>query len=289
MDEVLVKYTTANSRFVVIEGMLVHYRDEGNGYPMVMVHGAFSSLHTFNAWSSELSGDFRVIRYDLPGFGLTGAHPRHDYSMDAHLRVLRNLLDMLGISRCVLCGNSLGGWITWEFALRYPYRVRKLILLDSAGFLDDNSIPLAFKMARTPFMNRVAKYVIRKNILEQFLHQVYYDNNKVSPELLDRYYKLFTREGNPEAFFMLVNKTAYKDNTRKLKGLETPTLIIWGEEDRWLPVENAHRFLNLIPRSRLVIYENTGHIPMEEEPEDTAAEVRRFIHGGGDQSNLFYE
>lgn len=288
VDEILVKYTNTHSRFVVLNGAMIHYRDEGNGYPIVMIHGAFSSLHTFDAWTNELKGDFRIIRYDLLGFGLTGKHSEDNYSMASQLKTLKELLDTLRIDRCVLCGSSLGGWVAWEFALKYPNRVRKLLLIDAAGFLDQESIPLPFKMARTPFANRVVRMVIRKNVLEQFLRQVYVDQEKVTNVLLDRYFELFSREGNPEAFMIMVNKTDYHDNTRKLKEIKVPTLIIWGEEDNWIPVQNAHRFLNAIPKARLVLYEGVGHLPMEEEPMDTAAEVGRFIHGGGEQSNLFY-
>ncbi len=289
MDEILVKYTNGNSRFAVIDGTMVHFRDEGNGYPVVMLHGAFSSLHTFDGWVGRLKGEFRMVRYDLLGFGLTGRHAKDNYSIEAQIRILKELLNILKIDRCVLCGSSLGGWIAWEFALRYPNRLRKLVLMDAAGHLDQESIPLPFKMARTPFVNRVVKMVVRRNVLEQFVKQVYSNDGKVTPALIDRYFELFSREGNPEAFLLMVNKTKYKDNTQKLAAINVPTLILWGEDDNWIPLDNAHRFLEKIPKSRLVIYENVGHLPMEEEPEDTSIELRRFIHGGGDQSNLFYD
>jgi pimeloyl-ACP methyl ester carboxylesterase len=288
MDEILIKYTNHASRFAIVDGTMVHYRDEGSGYPVVLLHGAFSSLHTFDDWTRLLKADFRIIRYDLPAFGLTGVHAAADYSMRSHIRLLRQLMDTLGIDRFVLGGSSLGGWIAWEFALRHPERVRKLILLDAAGFLDAESIPLAFKMARAPFAGRVVRMVVRRNILEQFIKEVYADADKITPELVDRYYELFSREGNPDAFLQMVNRTPFMDNTPQLPNVRPPTLIIWGEQDRWIPVANAHRFLNAIPRARLVIYEGIGHLPMEETPEDTMQEVWRFIHGGREQSDLFY-
>ncbi len=288
MDEILIKYTNEYSRFVVVDGTMIHYRDEGNGYPLVLLHGAFSSLQTFDEWTSILKDEFRILRIDLPGFGLTGRHPCDEYSIETHIRILKGFLDVMRIDRCVLCGSSLGGWIAWEFALKYPNRLRKLLLVDAAGFLDRESIPLPFRMARTPFANRVVRMVVRKNIMEQFLRQVYSSQEKVTEELLERYYELFSREGNPDAFLIMVNKTAYRDNTHRLKDIRVPTLLIWGEDDNWIPLKFAHEFLNEIPKARLVIYENVGHLPMEEEPEDTALEVRRFIHGGGEQSNLFY-
>lgn len=288
IDDILIKYTNEHSRFVVLNGAMVHYRDEGNGYPIVLLHGAFSSLHTYDDWTAEFKKEFRVIRYDLLGFGLTGRQRDDNYSMESQLRVLRDLLDTLRIDRCVVCGSSLGGWIAWEFALRYPNRVRKLILMDAAGFLDNDSIPLPFKLARTPFANRVVRMVVRRNVLEQFLRQVYVDQDKVTEHLIDRYYELFSREGNPDAFMIMVNKTQYRNNTHRLKEIKSPTLIIWGDEDNWIPKKYADYFLRRIPKARLVLYEGVGHLPMEEVPIETSAEVQRFIHGGGDQSNLFY-
>ena len=133
-------------------------------------------------------------------------------------------------------------------------------------FLDEDSVPLPFKMARTPFANRVVRMVIRQNVLEQFLRQVYVDQTKVTPQLIERYYELFSRAGNPDAFMIMVNKTQYKDNTHRLKEIKAPTLIIWGNDDAWIPKSNADRFLNAIPKARLVLYEGVGHLPMEEVP-----------------------
>ena len=275
-NELIEKYTNEASRFMVIDGMLVHYRDEGKGFPLVLLHGAFSSLHTFDAWTKHLLPLYRIIRLDLPGFGLTGPHPDHLYTMSNHVRVVALLLNRLGISTCHLIGNSLGGWLAWEFALRYPERVQKMVLIDSAGFLDQKSIPLPFRMARTPFVNKVIKYVIQKNLLEQFLRQVYFDQSKVTPQLVNRYFDLFTREGNPEAFLHLVNGR-HKDNTCNLRQIETPTLILWGQEDKWVPVEYAYRFRDSLTNAELVIYRNVGHVPMEEAPQITIRETGYFL------------
>ncbi len=278
MRQLLEKYANRYSRFLVIDGMMIHYRDEGEGTPILMLHGAFSSLHTFNEWTVIFKQHkFRVIRLDAPGFGLTGPHPDHIYTIPNHLRILTTFLDMLGIKKCHVAGNSMGGWLGWELAVKYPERVDRLILLDAAGFLDPQNIPLPFRMAQTPFLNRVIKYAITRPVLETFLREVYYDQNKVTEQLLSRYYDLVTRPGNPEAFLILVNGK-FKDNTSHLKRIEAPTLIMWGREDRWLPVETAYRFRHAIPNSRLIIYKNVGHLPMEEIPEISAHDAIQFLH-----------
>lgn len=276
LKDLLFKYTTDASRFLVIDNMMIHYRDEGEGEVVLLLHGAFSSLHTFNDWNKQLKKHYRVIRLDLMGFGLTGPNDASDYSMDNHIRVLKTFLNILKIEKCHVVGNSLGGWLAWEFAYRYPQKVDKLVLIDAAGFMEEENVPLPFKLARTPVFGRIIKYVVRPQILEQFLRQVYFDQNKVTEQLINRYYELFTREGNPDAFLKLVNQPV-SDNTAALKHVTNKTLILWGREDMWIPVHNAYRFHSMLINSTLKIYPKVGHIPMEEIPDESLLDVMNFL------------
>lgn len=282
----LEKYANDNSRFMVIDGTMIHYRDEGTGPALLCLHGAFSSLHTFDGWAERLSSDYRVLRLDLPGFGLSGCNPDHQYAMDRYLDCVSKFLDRMGEKKCVVAGSSLGGWLAWEFVLKNPNRVTKLVLIGSAGFLDPKCIPSPFRMARTPFISHVIKYVVKKNLFNQYLHEVFGDPEKITPEMEERYFELFAREGNPEAFLALANGK-YKDNTKKLKKIKCPTLVMWGEEDKWLPVEVAYRFEHRIPNSELVIYEGAGHIPMEEIPDKTAHDMRTFLKKRTDEKVVY--
>ena len=259
-----------------VKGTLIHYRMEGNGPYMVLLHGSFSSLHTYDAWTKILSERYTVVRLDLPAFGLTGPSADQCYTIKSYLHHLFHFLKSLQIDQFALAGSSLGGWIAWEYALCFPKQVNKLILLDSAGFIDERNLPLPFRMARTPFFNRVIKFAVSKGMLEEFVREGYHNQSKVTEEVIDRYFELFNRQGNPEAFLMLVN-ARYKDNSRQLKKLTVPTLILWGKEDRWLPVENAYRFHESIPENDLIIYDYVGHLPMEEIPEDTCQDVISFL------------
>lgn len=280
MSYYLQKYTNQHSRFLVIDNSLIHYRDEGEGQPVLLLHGAFSSLHTFEQWKNMLvKNGYRVLRLDLPGFGLTGSRMDHDYSVPTYLKVIKEFLKILQIPRCHIGGNSLGGWLAWELTLAHPEMVDRLVLVSAAGFLDDKSIPLPFKMAKTPFINKVIKYVVKRNLLEGFVKQVYGNKEKVTTELVDRYFDLFSREGNPEAFLALCNQKP-KDNTHKLKKITQETLILWGEEDEWLPVENAYRFSIQMPNSHLIIYEGVGHIAMEEIPQISGKDLLQFLDKG---------
>ena len=276
LENLVEKYTDQRSRFCEINGLNIHYRDEGKGFPILLLHGAFSSLHTYDAWAKELSKEYRVIRYTLPGFGLTGPCPDHNYTMEKHLFYLNALMDKLEINNCHIAGNSLGGWLAWEAVLQFPERFEKLILISSAGYLDKNSVPLPFRMARTPFFKRIIRYTVKKNMLVHFLRDVYGDADLITDELVERYFDLFNREGNLEAFFELVN-SKHKDNTGHLKDIKKDTLIIWGEEDNWLPLQNGYRFTTAIPNSRLFTYAGIGHVPMEELALKTVRDALKFL------------
>lgn len=276
MSLYLRKYTNDASRFMVIHESLVHYRDEGQGPAILLLHGSFSSLHTFDGWADALRDRFRIIRLDLPGFGLSGTNPDHQYTVARYIEVLEILVNRLGITKMAIGGNSLGGWLAWEYALLHPDQVERLILISAAGFLDDKSIPLPFKMARAPVVNRIVKFVITRNLVEVFLKQVYGNPEQVTSQLVDRYFDLFSREGNPEAFIALVNGR-HVDHTARLPRLQMPTLIMWGDRDEWQPIDNAYRFLKAIPASEMIIYEGLGHVCMEENPRLTAEDLAQFM------------
>lgn len=280
MDALFKTYTNEASRFIFIDGCMIHYRDEGEGIPMICMHGSFSSLHTFEGWAKKLNQHLRIISIDLPGHGLTGPHPRHDYSIENYVSIIREFILRLNTGPVVIAGNSLGGWIAWEFALKHPELTRQLILLDSAGFIEADSVPLPFRMARTPFLNKIVKFAIKRQVIERYVQQVYSTHEIINDALVSRYHDLFNREGNLEAFFYFVNKTEFIDHTPQLRKIKVPTLILWGEEDKWIPVSYGHRFVNTIPDAELVIFENTGHIPMEELPALTSSEVATFVLTG---------
>ena len=224
------KYANNESRFIEIDGMQVHYRDEGEGIPIVLLHGTASSLHTWDAWTNTLKNNYRVIRLDIPAFGLTGPHPNQDYSIKAYADFLDSFLSKLGIENTYLAGNSLGGNIAWYYTAEHPLKVKKLILIDPSGFIKKGKLPWIFTLARTPVLNAIIKYFTSKSIVENNLQQVYFDESKITSELIDRYYELTLREGNRTAFIDRA-KTDMIDHTVKLKSINAPTLIIWGRED----------------------------------------------------------
>lgn len=272
------KYTNEQSRFVDVMGMSVHYRDEGQGPALVLLHGTAASLHTWDGWVDELKNDFRIIRFDMPAFGLTGPDPDGDYTIKHYVDFVDALTTKLGVEKFHLAGNSLGGEIAWGFALAYPDKVDKLILLDAAGYprLAGQKESVAFKMARTPVLKSVLKKFTPRSLYKKSILEVYGDDSKVSEELIDRYLELSLREGNRQAFSERVITSQVKADG-DISKISQPTLILWGEQDIWIPVAHGHHFAADIDGSKLIIYPGVGHVPMEELPVESASDARAFL------------
>ncbi|MEO7283519.1 alpha/beta hydrolase [Gelidibacter sp.] len=281
VDELKSKYANSESSFIALDGMNVHFRDEGNSndsIPIVLLHGTASSLHTFDAWTNELKKTNRVVRMDLPAYGLTGPFPDGQYSIAHYSEFLKDFLSALKIKQCVLAGNSLGGEIAWNFALEQPEMVEKLILIDAAGFpLNSKSVPIAFKVAKIPVLKNLFTYITPRFLVKSSVENVFFDKSKVTHVLVDRYFDLTLRAGNRQAFVDRFKISEDKNTYENLKKIQQPTLIIWGSEDLLIPVENAYKFQESIPNSKLVILENSGHTPMEESPSESLKPVLKFL------------
>jgi len=273
------KYTYPDSRFVAVEGMDVHYRAAGQGPVLLLLHGTGASLHTWEIWTEELRDSFTIISLDLPAFGLTGPFPDREYSIAHYSSFINLFAQAINIDSFALGGNSLGGLIAWKFASDYPAKVKELILLDAAGIPKpvDGETPLAFRLAKNPVLATIMQKVTPKSLFRKSLHEVYGDPAKVTPELLQRYFELFRRPGNRQAYVDRINQNEARIDPSLLKNITQPSLILWGENDEWIPVENANVFSELLPNDTVIIYPGVGHLPMEEIPAQTAQDVRNFL------------
>ena len=281
VEELAARWAPPPSVFVDVAGMRVHLRDEGprdDPQPIILLHGTSSSLHTWDGWTAALRQQRRVIRFDLPGFGLTGPDPDGNYSVEHYVRFMTAMLDHLGIEHCVLAGNSFGGWIAWDTALAAPGRIDRLILVDSAGYpLRSVSAPLAFRLAQVPVLNQLTKVTLPRSLIESSLRNVYGDPTRVTPELVDRYFDLATRAGNREALVQRFRQAQPGTDANRITALKVPTLILWGGRDRLIPPEHARWFHRDIAGSRLVMFDELGHVPHEEDPARTVAAVQAFL------------
>jgi pimeloyl-ACP methyl ester carboxylesterase len=278
------KWAPPPSTFVEVRGMQVHLRDEGprdDPLPIVLLHGTGASLHTWEGWTEALAREHRVIRFDLPGFGLTGPSPDGIYTVESYVDTVLAVADKLGVQRFVLAGNSLGGYVAWATAVLHPQRVDRLVLVDAAGYpFRSQSIPLAFRIARTPILNVLMRDVLPRGVVASSLRDVYGDPSRVTPELVDRYFDLATRAGNRAALVARFDQTQPGSLAERVREIQVPTLILWGRKDRLIPLEFGERFSRDIHGSRLVVFDRLGHVPHEEDPARTVAAVLPFIRNG---------
>ena len=267
VEELRERWAPPPSQFIEVGGQLVHLRDEGprqDTTPIVLLHGTSASLHTWDGWVAELSQTRRVIRFDLPGFGLTGPAADGNYSLAAYVDFVIDVMDTLGIERFVLAGNSLGGSIAWRTTAAHPQRIEKLILVDSGGYpFEAESMPLAFVISQTPLLNRIMEFTLPRSAVESSVRDVYGDPSRVTPELVDRYFDLSLREGNRGALRERFAQLEYQDQSALVQTIQQPTLVIWGAQDRLIPPSIARRFEQDLPNGQLVMFAELGHVPHE--------------------------
>jgi pimeloyl-ACP methyl ester carboxylesterase len=277
------KYVSSASQFVQLsDGVRLHMRDEGpRDAPVIfLAHGSNASLHTWEPWVTALKGKWRVVSFDFPAHGLTGPSTSGIYDGASYVRVVDELAAHLKIERFVLAGNSMGGGVAWRYALAHPTKVAGLVLVDAAGYPrdGDGKPPLVFRLARAPFVGEVFSRLTSKGILEAQLKEVIEDDTLVTKAMVDRYYDLLMRAGNREATLARLRQAPDQpDAYRQINTITAPTLVIWGENDPWIPLSDARRFATDIKGAQVITFPNTGHLPQEERATETAAAVDRFL------------
>ncbi len=279
------KYTNEASRFIEgPNGLRVHYRDEGNrnGVPLVLLHGNSASLHTWEPLVERLGGEYRMITLTLPGHGLTGPNANRDYSYKGMAEAVDLVVSATGLERFVIGGNSMGGWISWRYALANPEKIEALILLDASGMpLREGETPpplnLGFRLLQNPLGRFLLKYVTPRGAMETSLRQSVSVEDFIDDAAIDRHWELYRLPGNREAAgdrFLVDREPQYAD---RIAGITAPTLIIWGEDDRLIYASAAQTFEERLPHAEAVIYKGVGHIPMEEAPDRTAGDIDAFL------------
>ena len=285
VHSLVARWAPPPSTFIEVRGQLVHLRDVGpraDPAPLVLLHGTGASLHTWDGWEARLKASKRVIRLDLPGFGLTGPftgqYARDDYRGDTYARFVLDVLDALHVARATIGGNSLGGEVAWRAATLAPERFDKLILVDASGYaFTPDEIPIGFRIARVPLLKRIGEHLLPRALVAASLRSVYGDPSRISDELVDRYFELTLREGNRRALALRLQQLESGEHAARIKTLALPTLVLWGGRDRLVPPANAQRFAADIRGAQLVVFDDLGHLPHEEDPAHTVAAVAEFL------------
>jgi pimeloyl-ACP methyl ester carboxylesterase len=287
VQTLVARWAPPPSDFIDVKGQVVHLRDvgpRGDPVPIVLLHGTSASLHTWEGWTAVLGRSRRVIAFDLPGFGLTGpfagSYARDDYRGDTYARFVLDVMDALQVPRAVIGGNSLGGEVAWRAVSLAPQRFERLILVDASGYeLTPNAVPLGFRIASIPVLNRIGEHLLPRALIAQSVAQVYGDPAKVTDAVVERYFELTLREGNRRALGLRMQQMEAGTQVERLKALKLPTLVLWGGHDRLIPPAMAQRFAADLGGAKVIVFDGLGHVPQEEDPARTVQPVLEFLSG----------
>lgn len=282
------KYQTPQSHFVEVNGVNVHVRFMGKGEPIFLLHGSFSSLHTWDAWQQELSLYFLTISLDFPGHGLTGPDELKRYTVEDYSELVLALAEKLNLRKFHLAGNSMGGAVALQVASTRPDQVLTLNLVDASGAprLEARSLNSAqtltrgggawvFRLIENPLISKIFLKCTPKFLFAMNMKEVYGDASKIKSATTDRYFELMLREGNRQA--TLDRLSLPRNSSVDFERLTMPTLILWGGKDTWIPVSQGYALEKAIPGSNLIIFDEAGHVPMEEIPTESVAEYLSFL------------
>jgi pimeloyl-ACP methyl ester carboxylesterase len=277
VSELRMRYGASSQDVVTVDGLNVYYKDTGpkDAPVLLLLHGFGSSLQTWDHWATKLEAHYRVIRLDLPGFGLTGPSPLHDYSESGDLATLMHFADKLGLSSFSIIGHSMGGKMAWGLAAAEPDRVKALVLMAPDGFPEAKDI--GTKPYAVPAVMGMMKFCLPKYLVRKSIEPAFVDASALSDILVDRYYDMLRAPGVRAAILARANQTIYTDPVPRLKKITAPTLLIWGEQDQMIPSSLAQRYASVLANSKTVLLPNLGHLIQEEQPDIALKHITEFL------------
>ncbi len=277
------KYQTAASRYVDLPGGLhVHYRDQGapNGPTLVLVHGFSANADAWEPWVKRLGGTYRIVTLDLPGHGLTQTPKGYRVGPDTFIDVVQGVADHLKLGKFVIAGNSMGGGVAWNYALVHPERLDGLVLVDAAGWSrpkDSKGGPLIFKVMANPLGRALIKNIDASRLTKAGLEDAYLDKSLVTDALVSRYLDLARAPGHRDILLGLQSSFREPATAARLAAIKVPTLVMHGRQDKLIPFANGEAFAKAIPGATLIAYDGVGHVPMEQIPDKSAADLDGWL------------
>jgi pimeloyl-ACP methyl ester carboxylesterase len=271
------RYGSATTQMMEVDGLKVHYKETGpqDAPVLLLLHGFGSSLQTWDEWSVKLDPQYRVIRLDLPGFGLTGANPSNDYSEENDVAILTHFADKLGLNKFSVIGHSMGGKMAWSLAASQPDRVQALVLMAPDGFPEAKDF--GTKPYEVPAVMGLVKYFLPKYFVKKSIEPAFADAEALNDALVSRYYDMLRAPGVRGAILDRSNQTIYTDPVPRLKKIKAPTLLIWGEQDQMIPNSNAQSYAGVLLNSTTILLPKLGHLLQEEQPEKGLKAVMKFL------------
>lgn len=279
-ETLLAKYGNDQSKFIELDGARVHYRDEGvkDGPAVLLIHAHYDSLLSWDPWVAALKDKYRVVRFDMTSHGLTGADPSGDYTLERTVDLTEKLVDALGLKRFAVAGTSMGGTIAIHYAARHPNQIEKMILL-SPGALNTRVRGRSGPPPLPPGIGLVT-VITPRVIFKGLLSSGFGDKSKLSEKLIDQWWELMRLEGQREAELTRMRQYVSGDIDSVIRSLSVPVLVMWGEANPVVTVDQAAQFTKMLEKSpsvKLITYPGVGHMAVHEAPEQTARDARDFF------------
>lgn len=279
------RYAPPPSKFVMVDGVPLHLRDEGKGAPLILLNGHLGSLHMWDAWMPALTRRFRVIRLDYPPYGLSGPDPSGVYSTARAVDLLGKLADQLKLKRFHVGGTSNGALVVVFYAIEHPDRVDRLVVSTLPAGRPPPRTPSAAMIAAVAESQRLAPFQPRE-FFDAFLHDIIANDAIITPQLIDRYFDINNRAG-AKTWVDAYIQTQYQlwdsiDIAKQYARLTRPILIQWGADGVVLPEQIGRDVAALFVNAptTLTPYRGAGHLPMIEKPDLTVREAVRFLRRG---------
>lgn len=274
--ELEARYARPNSRFLELDGVRLHYLDEGSGPPVVLLHANFANLLDWDPWVAALEDRYRVLRFDMTSHGLTGPDPSGDYTLARTVALLGRFLDALGLERVTLAGISLGGTVAIHYSAAHPERIERLILLNP-GSLEGRERRVAGGLPRAAY---VLEYILPRALPRSMLRAGFGDPEAVPEALIDRWYELWRREGQRRAQLDRLSQYESGDIEGLIRSLRLPVLLLWGEWNTTAKFSQSRTFLELLrdaPSVTFIPYPGLGHMALQEDGARLARDVRAWL------------
>ena len=278
-EQVLLQsYSRPGTARLMVQQQPVFVQDSGlrEAPAILLLHGFGASLQAWDDWAPALEKNLRVLRIDIPGFGLSGPAVNQDYSDAADVARVIAVMDQLGVQQVIVAGHSMGGRIAWNLAAAHPERVSQLVLISPDGFPDPNA--KSDKTYEVPALLGLLPYSLPQWALRMGgVAPAFADDSQLTPQMMQRYHDMMLAPGVRTALLERMRQTRNSDPVSRLQSIQAPTLLLWGEKDAFIPVSNAQDYLKAMPQATLVTLPGVGHVLHEEAPKASVQAVLDFL------------
>ena len=278
-EQVLLQsYSRPGTARLMVQQQPVFVQDSGprDAPAILLLHGFGASLQAWDDWAPALEKNLRVLRIDIPGFGLSGPAVNQDYSDAADVARVIAVMDQLGVQQVIVAGHSMGGRIAWNLAAAHPERVSKLVLISPDGFPDPNA--KSDKTYEVPALLGLLPYSLPQWALRMGgVAPAFADDSQLTPQMMQRYHDMMLAPGVRTALLERMRQTRNSNPVVRLQSIKVPTLLLWGEKDAFIPLSNAQDYLKAMPQARLVTLPGVGHVLHEEAPQASVQAVLDFL------------